>query len=98
MRRALLSGFAFGIVMLASCGAAKFVEPESWTLRSDGRLRASQRKEDFSFAEWKAKYLAPEGKDYGVTLTPGGVAAIAAELSRRNAKIIQLENKLAECR
>ena len=86
-----------GIILLTAC-AAQWQAPPSWTLRSDGRIRASQRKEDFDFSAWKAKYLDKEGKVYGVVVTPAGAQEIANELSRRNAKIIELENRLSECR
>jgi hypothetical protein len=99
MNKALLSGLVAGTMVIGACGAAKWQEPYNWTLRSDGRLRASQRKEDFNFAEWSAKYLKVTGaKEYGIVITPAGAAEIAAELSRRNAKIIELENKLSQCR
>lgn len=96
--KAILTGISFGVVLLASCGAAKWVEPDSWTLKEDGHLRASQRKEDFTFPQWKAARLDKEQKNYGVCLTPGGVDAIAAELSARDAKITQLSNQLSDCR
>ena len=80
------------VIVLVAC-AAKWKEPPSWTLREDGRLRRSQAKEDFSFEEWKAKYLSKEGKVYGLVVTPAGAQEIAKELARREARIIYLENQ-----
>lgn len=100
MNKSILTGAAFGVTLLVACGAAKWREPYSWTLRSDGHLRDSSRKEDFAnFAAWSAQYLKATGsKEYGIVVTPGGAAELNAELSRRAAKIIELENKLSECR
>lgn len=98
MNKALFTGMGFGIVLLASCGAAKWVEPHSWTLRPDLRIRHSGRKEDFDFKGWSAKYLKTTGNaEYGILITPAGAKEIADELSRRNATIIELRNKLSEC-
>lgn len=94
MKRALLTGAGAAVVLLVSC-AAKWVEPYSWTLRQDGHLRASQRKEDFTFEQWAAKYMPNVKNAYGVVVTPEGAAEIARELKRREAKIIELQNKIS---
>lgn len=98
MNKAILMGLAAGTMVIGACGAAKWREPPSWTLRADGRLRAANRKEDFSFAQWKEKYLAKEGKDFGLCLAPSGAKAISDELAKRDAEIIALKNQLSECR
>ena len=93
----LLSVLALSALCVVAC-AAKWKEPPSWTLRADGRLKASQRNENFSFDEWKAAYLDKEKKAYGFVVTPGGAQAIADELARRDAEITRLKNALSECR
>lgn len=94
--RLILPGFIL-ITTVVAC-AAKWKEPPSWTLRQDGRLRAEQRHENFSFDEWKAAYLDKEKKAYGYVVTPAGAESIARELARRDARIVELENQLKECR
>ena len=93
-----LLGMGFGLVLLVACGAAQWQQPPSWTLRSDGRVRASQRGENFSLPEFIAFIKKRENKDYAITIAPSGAQEIANELSRRNAKIIELQNQLRNCR
>jgi hypothetical protein len=92
---------ALATLAILGC-AAKWKEPPSWTLRPDGRLRASQRKENFSFKEWSEKYLVPEGatgqREVGIVVTPAGAKKIADELTFRQAEIERLKNALSECR
>ena len=97
-RRTLSGSFAvgcgFAVTMLVACGAVQWQQPPSWTLRGDGKIRASQRKEEFTLAEFLAKIKKEENKDYSIVVTPAGAKALADELSRRNAKIIELENRI----
>lgn len=93
----LLGAILMGLV-LAACGSATWQTPFNWTLREDNKIRASQRKEVFTFAEWKAAYLDKEGAKHGILITPAGAKEITDELARRNAKILELENKLRNCR
>ena len=86
------------VLSAVSCGAAKWKPPPSWTIREDGRIRASQRKENFSAAQFIAKVKKEEGKSFGYVLTPHGEAAVAKELRKRAARITKLENDLFECR
>lgn len=76
------------LVCLASCASA---EVQTWTLRADGRVRASQRKEDFSATEFIEKINASEGKDYAVVIAPSGVKQL-------NDTILQLRADLRSCR
>ena len=99
MTRQILSGsfwtgVGFGTVLLVACGAAQWQQPDNWTISKDGHVRASQRNEDFTLEQFMAKVKKEEGKDYAITFTPAGVKSVADELSRRNAKIIELENRI----
>lgn len=84
--------------LMASCGVAAWNAPPSWTIRSDGRIRASQRKENFSIQEFITKVKSSEGKDFGYVLTPAGEAEISRELRFRAAEITRLRNDLENCR
>ena len=84
-------------ILVVSCAAA-WIPPNSWTLRSDGRVRASQRKEDFSVIEFIEKVKKEENKEYALVLTPGGEEEISAHIRQLNAQITQLKNDLQNCR
>lgn len=86
------------VLLTASCSVAAWNAPPAWTIRADGRIRASQRQEDFSAAEFIAKVKSEEGKDFGYVLTPAGESAITRELYSRNAEITRLRNELQNCR
>jgi hypothetical protein len=94
-----LSAITILVVLSAvSCGAASWQAPPSWTVRSDGHMRASQRTEDFTTVEFIQKIKREEGKEFGYVLTPAGEAEIAKELRFRAAEITRLKNELANCR
>lgn len=85
------------IVSAVSCATA-FAPPPSWTLRKDGRIRASQRGENFSLSEFMEKVKRDEGNEYALVVTPDGEAKIARELRYRQAEITRLKNELSDCR
>lgn len=97
-RKKLSVMMILAVASAVSCGAAKWTPPPSWTIRSDGHIRASQRTEDFTTVEFIQKVKKEEGKDFGFVLTPAGEAEIARELRARAARITQLENELKDCR
>lgn len=100
MKNTFALGGILALALLFGCGAAKWVEPDSWTFKADGHIRASQRQEDFAtFTAWKSAYLDKEQKNYGVLITPAGADSIAMELARRDAEITQLKNTISNgCR
>lgn len=91
-----ITGLVVGLVVL-SCASA-YTPPPSWTIRTDGRIRASQRKEDFSVPEFIAKIKKEENKEYGLVLTPAGEEAISREIRRLRAENLELKNQLQDCR
>lgn len=87
---------AIASFVLFSCGTMAYAPP-SWTIREDGRIRASQRKEDFSIPEFIAKIKKEEGKSYGLVLTPAGEEEISREIRRLRAENLELKNQLSDC-
>jgi hypothetical protein len=87
----------FALSLIASC-ASNWIAPPSWTIRSDGHIRASQRDEDFTAEQFIAKVKQEENRDFGYVLTPAGEAEIARELRFRLAEITRLKNELQDCR
>lgn len=92
-----IPGLIIGFILF-SCATAGWTPPPSWTLREDGHIRASQRKEDFTVPEFIAKIKKEENKTYGLVLTPAGEEAISRELRRLRAENLELKNKLQDCR
>lgn len=84
-------------LLVVSCATA-FTPPPSWTLRKDGRVRASQRGENFSISEFIEKVKKEEGNEYALVVTPEGEAKISRELRYRQAEITRLKNELQDCR
>lgn len=81
-----------------ACGAAQWTAPNSWTLRADGRVKASQRKEDFSVPEFIAKVKREEAHDYALIVTPNGEADISRHIRELNAKVTSLSQQLRDCK
>jgi len=86
------------IFSAVSCGSTPWNAPPSWTIRSDGHIRASQRKEDFTPKEFITKIQKEEAKSYGLVLAPSGEAAIAARMRFLDSEVIRLKNELSGCR
>lgn len=96
-----MKNFLFGLIasfLIISCASQAWSPPPSWTIRADGRIRASQRKEDFSVPEFIAKIKKEENKEYGLVLTPAGEEAISREIRRLRAENLELKNQLQDCR
>lgn len=98
LRDFLGSSFLLGVALLFGCAGYSWTPPPSWTLREDGHIRASQNHEDFTIEQFITKVKQDEGKEFVLVLTPAGEQAISRELARRDAKIIELQNQLSQCR
>lgn len=70
------------LVSLAVSGCQQYIAPDSWTIRDDCRIRASQRNQDYDIREFIDKIKAEEHKDFGFVLTPAGAASITNEIKQ----------------
>lgn len=75
-------------ILLTACDE-NFEPPPSWTLRADGHLRASQRKEDFTLEQAFAMLKRSEQKDYFLVVTPAGEAKISREIRKLQAALLE---------
>lgn len=68
------------LVSLSLSSCKGYIQPDVWIQKDDGRLRASQRNEDFSLLELLNKIEKEEGKRFLFCVSPGGSESITNEI------------------